>query len=480
MAERLPKKRRTKPKTQPSSKPEKQHPLWDSREDFQAAINGDLLSSDAIMKLQRTVGNQATMELLANQQANAPFVQRMPTLSEFKSQTKVGKTIRWKIKALDKLVSSYHRVPVANHQARLNKLNHIMGACHRYLSYSDAKAKRKPGVRALQLQAQREQQIFQALHTSDNASNLKSQFRYAVQALDAAAEAEAADNDNILPIYDHAGQVVHNVKLQIEINQPALFDELIQDDVNTLMGLLNDPNLPTITQNVLLEVLGNINDVKLQQGNPGARQAKTGENTGGKSYVVNHALDTDRKMGTSERVASLAHELTHVSSGESFGNTPAFLLFDPNMSDSDVADLVTHRLGRVAELETRYQNSPAFSAKQKDLIQSKLDYAKESKLKKYAESYRTAGQARLDGNPPLGSNKYNEGQYYMRLHNQVNRIAQLVPDGNSTLIEYDTVMNQILVYMHMWNIPQSNSFYAHLRLVAQEAYDDREAGRTGA
>ena len=248
MAERLPKKRRTKPKTQPSSKPEKQHPLRASREDFQAAINGDLLSSDAIMKLQRTVGNQATMELLANQQANAPFVQRMPTLSEFKSQTKVGKTIRWKIKALDKLVSSYHRVPVANHQARLNKLNHIMGACHRYLSYSDVKAKRKPGVRALQLQAQREQQIFQALHTSDNASNLKSQFRYAVQALDAAAEAEAADNDNILPIYDHAGQVVHNVKLQIEMNQPALFDELIQDDINTLMGLLNDPNLPTITQ----------------------------------------------------------------------------------------------------------------------------------------------------------------------------------------------------------------------------------------
>jgi hypothetical protein len=53
-----------------------------------------------------------------------------------------------------------------------------------------------------------------------------------------------------------------------------------------------------------------------------------------------------------------------------------------------------------------------------------------------------------------------------------------LPQGiNNSLIEFDTVINQMMIYMHLWEIPQDDAFYAKLTEIAQEAYDYRAAAR---
>ena len=58
-------------------------------------------------------------------------------------------------------------------------------------------------------------------------------------------------------------------------------------------------------------------------------------------YVVEHSLQLGG--GTAERVGSLGHELTHVSSGETFENTPLFLLFDPASSAEEIVAMAAAR-----------------------------------------------------------------------------------------------------------------------------------------
>ncbi len=67
-----------------------------------------------------------------------------------------------------------------------------------------------------------------------------------------------------------------------------------------------------------------------------------------------------------------------------------------------------------------------------------------------------------------------KGLRYQAVAAQLLAVSQNVPVGNSVLIEYDSVMNQLLIYMHMWQIPQVNPFYARLLVIANEAYQDRQ------
>jgi hypothetical protein len=45
------------------------------------------------------------------------------------------------------------------------------------------------------------------------------------------------------------------------------------------------------------------------------------------------------------------------------------------------------------------------------------------------------------------------------------------------LVEYDSVMNQVLLYLHLWQIPEQNQFYTRLREIAREAFEARREAR---
>ena len=54
------------------------------------------------------------------------------------------------------------------------------------------------------------------------------------------------------------------------------------------------------------------------------------------------------------------------------------------------------------------------------------------------------------------------------------RVESLINKGmDNTVIEFDTVINQMLIYMQLWKIDSDNPFYVLLRTVAEKAYDHR-------
>jgi len=69
-----------------------------------------------------------------------------------------------------------------------------------------------------------------------------------------------------------------------------------------------------------------------------------------------------------------------VASGESFNNTSLFLLFDPASTADEITDMANDRKDEIQALRGLNTAAP-FSAKQKDLIESKLKYAVENKIR---------------------------------------------------------------------------------------------------
>lgn len=102
-----------------------------------------------------------------------------------------------------------------------------------------------------------------------------------------------------------------------------------------------------------------------------------------------------------------------------------------------------------------------FKPDQWDLVQEKLKYGREEKLGLYLARFHEAG--RIDD----------------ATFNKLKPLAfpgnPLYIPNNSVLVEYDSVLNQMLIYMHIWQIPENNPFYKKLREYATGAYEERAA-----
>jgi hypothetical protein len=46
---------------------------------------------------------------------------------------------------------------------------------------------------------------------------------------------------------------------------------------------------------------------------------------------------------------------------------------------------------------------------------------------------------------------------------------------NNTIIEFDTVINQMMYLMTAWKVDPENEFYKKLREIAEEAYNYRQS-----
>ncbi|MBX6770932.1 MAG: hypothetical protein IRY83_04350 [Chloroflexi bacterium] len=245
--------------------------------------------------------------------------------------------------------------------------------------------------------------------------------------------------------------------------------------------LAGNNRTPQLIREILTEILANKEKVEFKESLPSTSIGRQGKVPGG-PYVIGHALS--QRLGTSERLGSLAHELTHVSAGESYQNTTAFLLFDPTLDTDQIANLAEQRLGKVTELEELCRRDRTFSAEQRALILGKLSYARESKLwtyynrfkesadrilKKY-EGKRDEVMARDPSDP--GRQEYERGLGFEQVAQKLKALYDRFRDNNSVLVEYDSVMNQVLLYLHLWQIPEQNQ-------VLHQAERNRQRGFRG-
>jgi hypothetical protein len=435
---------------------------------------------------QELIAHELTHVVQQNGGTTMP-IQRLPTLDSFKASTKIDWTIRWKVTTLDDLIRNFHALPLDDYGQRLVYINQIVQACQNYIGLPDNKASRKVGVQTLLTNANQELPIYLALAQMANAANLRNKYNEAVKAQDLAIQKENAGNNTLSATSASIGAVIRTILTNINTNEPATMDLLAQDDLQRLRDMLVDPLLPQITRNVITEVLGNMGQVGLvgTQGGPGARLANPGDNLGGSKYRVAHGLD--QEMGTTERLGSLVHELTHVAAGESYDNTSSFLMFATTLNPGEIQALGAQRVLEVAELRNLCNSDGALNDRQKGLLHEKINYGYEDKLQLYAARFQDAAiQFRKDADRLLladptsleGLRKRAKADTYDLDRQIMSTAALAAPRQSSVFIEYETVMNQMLIYMHQWGIPAHNPFYTKLRQVAQDAYDARDDART--
>ena len=230
---------------------------------------------------------------------------------------------------------------------------------------------------------------------------------------------------------------------------------MLKTELYQLAAILADKNTPDITKTVLREVFENMDEINMNASTPGARFTSESEKKKGASekYVVNHNLNAPG--GSSERLGSLAHELTHVSISEQFDNTALFFAFDKNASDDEVMALVNKRHQDLDKL-LAILPSGRFTKNQLDLLNMKLAYPRKdgaSGIQRYVTNFYQGKKITLEDKL---------------------RVESLINKGmDNTVIEFDTVINQMLIYMQLWKIDSDNPFYVLLRTVAEKAYDHR-------
>lgn len=415
----------------------------------------------ALHNAHQTIGNRAVQRMVT--QAIQPerqaagrggpegaVVQRMMDVSSFKKSTAVSYTRRSKIKRVDKALAAYNKLGEREYAKRSAGLGAVINECDTYLAHPKAHPNRVPGITELRDHAGQELVVMDLLTDADNQKGADKFLK-----LYEAQEAWLLVKNSVPRLGSYDINKILFDSLQELRSTPGETEKVLQNELDQLEEIMNDDDTPDITKRALREILGNLDEVHMNAMLPGARFTNEKEKQDGvtEKYVVNHNLNAPG--GSAERLGSLAHELTHVSISEQFGNTALFFAFDPGTSDDDVMALVDKRHQDLDNLIAA-MNSGGFKKEQADLLRMKLDYPRKGGsggVLKYVSSF-------------FQSKKITQ--------EEKEQAEALVARGmDNTVIEFDTVINQMLIYMHQWKIPQDNPFYVLLQSVAQDAYDHR-------
>ncbi|MDF2662618.1 MAG: hypothetical protein K0Q94_5409 [Paenibacillus sp.] len=453
---KLDKKRESAPSARTSAVPR--------REGDRSAISA-ARSFDTWHTAQQTMGNRAVGRLIEHTISRkreepgrlgteAPFVQRLIDASGFKAETKVKNRFRMKIKGVDEALADYGKIGRGDFAGRNDQLDVIRDACNGYKAHPKAHPHRVAGVDRLLVQIGKERRVLAPLAEAMAEADPKKKFAKLCEGQDALVEVKEAvpglGNMTLDPEFSECIREIRAV--------PGAMEELLQNEMDQLRAIMNDADTPDITKQILAEALANADQIHLEAFSPGARFTNQKEKDRGiaEKYVVNHNMNAPG--GTSERLGSLAHELTHVSISEQFDNTALFFAFGKDASEDEVMNLVEKRRSDLDAL-IALLDPKDFTKEQTGLLNSKLAYP------------RKGG--------PAGVQRYIDNFYTSKkiTKEQKEKAESLVARGmDNTVIEFDTVMNQMLIYMQQWKIPQDNAFYAKLMEVATEAQAHRMGG----
>jgi hypothetical protein len=400
----------------------------------------------------------------ASGQAAAVPVARLMTEQAFKSAAADFGKVRSKsrITGIDEALQQYHQTTGTQYQQRADALNVIITRCVAYEQASQNDT-RKRGVRELLAQARVEVVVYQAMAQSETQTDQVEQFRSQAIALDAIIAHEGDQPETALQLHNTLDIPSNLQRLAGSLFQsaPARISELADDNVAILQGLVTKQGVPPETVEMLNEVLSHGNKISFQGGAPQGTRLTNSSRPGAPPEKYTFRAAMGHGGGSTERAGYFAHEMTHVAANESFGNTALMLLFPPNIQDNELQTLIQQRGTTIdalsADLET---TRAAFTPSQYDLVKSKLTYGtSKDRVESYVRAYTTSGE--LDPTTVT----------------RVNRWISIAGDRTGLMVEYDTVLNQMLVYLALWQIDPGNAFYIRLRQAAKVATDYRAAAR---
>ncbi|MEV6162366.1 hypothetical protein AB0L71_10665 [Streptomyces sp. NPDC052052] len=378
--------------------------------------------------LQSTMGNAAVSQLIT--------VSRMMSEGEFKQSTsKFWPRGRSEITRVDEALAAFHALPETDQRGRLFALKDIVKACRDYTEHKEG-GSRVDGTEQLRRQAEEAQKGL----------DLESVYQGLLTEIDRMRD---PDED----------QEALGAKAQTTAQtMPAdRFQTMMHGYVGQLADLLAHETLPEETRAVigeLMEVVHLVTVMQYPMGSMPGMRLNPATDGDGQSFTFN--VDTQALGGTSFLLGHIAHELTHVAAHQAFGSSPVMELVRSGTSDSEVTSLAAERKRTLDELQKELSGNAEFNGFQQRILREKLVYgAQPHKLEKYADAFAKKGSITAE---------------------QKERLigwGKAAGEASGTLVEYDTVLNQMLVYLHMWQTSQDNPFYVKLRAAAKVAYDRR-------
>ncbi|MEU1284126.1 DUF4157 domain-containing protein [Kitasatospora sp. NPDC005856] len=398
-------------------------------------------------------------------------IARLMSVEAFKQRSSVKKSIRPSaLKKLDTALERFHAIPEQQFSARSQQLETIVQLCltaqeelkdgprkNATFDLMNEAATEKNGmaldvaVETAMRQARQEQPIYDCLERYQRRDDESGGFVHLMEANDLLARHAATPDGKDLGVLSALVQDL--MSRAVHALTPEQKAYLVRRDlarIEALRDTLTDGTL----KRILTEVLTGTDQVNFEAGGAGA---KLGGPTG-QAYTVKHGLT--QPDGTVERTGSLVHELTHVATHRTYGNSAVMLMLPLSMSEAEAIALAKHRTARIGELEALLaRESATIPESHTALIRNKLNYAKGDKLSTYVANFR----AKLTA----------DGDY-----ERLSQLASRIPEGSSTLVEYDTVLNQLLVMMHEWGMGPESAFRNRVEALAQERYEHRQSGST--
>ncbi|MFE7987940.1 lonely Cys domain-containing protein [Streptomyces shenzhenensis] len=388
------------------------------------------------------------VEALSAPPATAPRPRPLPvsammTEREFKQSTAApGLRSSSRIADIDEELRAFHALPGSRQGARLLALKAIAESSRAYVAHKQGEGSRVEGTQRLAQQAE-------AAMRQLNPENV---FRDLLTEIDdALRERKNPDLDRRSPAGEaqKAAQAVPSDR----------FHAMMSDYVHKLGRLRDDRTLPAETRAVIEELMAVEPLVTVMQyprgGMPGIKLNSTGDSA---EYTFN--VDPQARGGTSFLLGHIAHEFTHVVAHQAFGSSPVMELVRSGATDAEVGSLAAERKRTLNDLKTALAGDREFSEFQQEMLQEKLVYGAQPRtLERYAHTFERSGKITTAQKERLVG------------------WGEAAGNASGTLVEYDTVLNQMLIYLHMWQISQNNPFYVRLRAAAQAAYERRSEAR---
>ncbi|MFY1701233.1 hypothetical protein ACN28G_05775 [Micromonospora sp. WMMA1923] len=374
------------------------------------------------------------------------------TTEAFAARTK-GLSRSDEIVAVENALRAYYAVDAAQFAARLAVTNSLLTKIDTYLAGSTT---HQAAVNDLRI----------------DVVLARNAYTGAVAAAGRAAGAEVAAIGDLVEAHDKAAQMgmrdeddndAARIKTAItaEGNQlvgrmtGAQKDEAVRADVLALSVIASEPGTH-VTTRIILEQLVNRADITIfDVFTPGTTLTPP---PAARKYTLKNALFPP--MGKQERLGAFVHELTHVDAGEAYGNTALLLLCSPGLlgNGPKLKELAACRVAAIADLRALLTADKQLTAAQRSLFASKLQYVQEqATVGVYAERY------------------YSFGKIDAATRDRLVGVDALIANSG-VLVEFDTVINQLLVYLQMWKISTTTPLHARVLAIAEQQQQQRWQG----
>ena len=498
------------------------HVIQQMRVGVSPSTASSIINNDAALENQANDIAFGDLELTSGG-SSAKAVQRLMSLDEFKSKTSRFMGKRNEIKTIDLQLETYNNFvdgikPLSYDIAKnpyfvffrmKNMIEALNNACINY--------KGKRNITELKNQVQKEKDAINfVINIADQSQKLVPEKIYRTETPEETQKHPGISQAQLIRARFFATQFREkafnrypDIEFYKELNN-GFNSYLIDNNISNLVNIegytnsyqslfrsaVDDPDAPDALKNVLNEALEFAPNIPVSvQGGKFANKYKQGtENK--PQYDMSLTISGEDTVISS---GSYLHELTHINVGESYGNTSLFLGL---CTDDDYKELFKERVDSIRKLTKAAQDELVLAEKgqspftvnhlKNDLLW-KLSYAAGDTLhddfkrdfnKLYTKYIDDA--VKRNNNP----NSVKEGiseetgntiklkiRDAMESETGIKEADDLFGVNSNVFVEYDAVINQLLLWCYGWGIPKDNNVVKVLCELVEKEYQRRTAAR---